>query len=512
MKMRNPMKKPTITRLFLLLLTLALSLPAFAACKTKTPTEPKDSTEIGTDASDYPKFNGETLQILSWNDSSVREFILEEEAEQYSGQIVEWAVYQRAQAVEKALNIMLEYNGIPGSADFTASTEKYLSTVRSSNMSGGIYDVYCGYSLFAATLAAEGVYADLSPLENLKFDSEFWPSNLVEEATVSDRLYFCSGDISTNLMFMSSLIYYNKTLYSGHSIDEKIQSTYGYQSIYELVQEGKWTVNALMELSRDVYVDTAGDGYGFSSANDTYGFGTYDSMLRNFYWGAGMRALTVNEDGFVLTDDFKNVYKVSDVLKTVGNFLVNSGDAYRFDGVASSRAAFSEGRLLFNLAPASHAYKVFRDVEGLTYGVLPVPKYSETQENYCSVSSNPYSMYGIEANSTQTGIAAAYLQCLADYSMQLTRPAIFEKTMKLFYADRGDDSLMWDIIADTQTFDRGILFGREIGAHETDFPLCTLFAKQLASGSSSWSTVLAGELSRINGYIDALNTKLRELN
>ena len=83
--------------------------------------------------------------------------------------------------------------------------------------------------------------------------------------------------------------------------------------------------------------------------------------------------------------------------------------------------------------------------------------------------------------------------------------------MKLFYADRGDDSLMWDIIADTQTFDRGIIFGREIGAYEDEFPLCTLFAKQIAAGSSSWSTTLAGNLSRINGYIAALNDKLNEL-
>ena len=154
----------------------------------------------------------------------------------------------------------------------------------------------------------------------------------MEEATVSDRLYFCSGDISTNLMFMSSLVYYNKTLYSRHSIDEKIRTAYGYGNIYELTQEGKWTVDALMELSRDVYADNDNDG--IRSPGDTYGFGSYGSMLRNFYWGAGMRALTVNEDGFALTDGFRNVYKVDAVLKTVGDFLTNSGDAYLPDGVA----------------------------------------------------------------------------------------------------------------------------------------------------------------------------------
>ncbi len=502
--------KTTVIRALLLLLTLSFLLTALAACK-KDPQTPADSTDAGEETSKYPRFNNEVLQILSWNDSSVREFILDDEAEQYNGQIVEHAVWQRAQAVQKDLNVTLNYVGITGSADFTNTVEKYLSTVRSSNMSGGIYDVYCGYSLFAATLTTEGVYADLAGQKNIDFSADCWPANLVEEATINDKIYFCSGDISTNLMFMSSLIYYNKTLYAKHTIDEKIQTEYGYSSIYEMVQDGKWTVDALKELSTDIYEDAPGDGYGIWTSDDTYGFGSYSSMLRNFYWGSGMRALTMNENGLVLTDDFKNVYKVGAVLKSVGEFLTNSGDAYLLDGVESSRKAFAEGRLLFNLAPASHAYKVFRDVEGLTYGVLPVPKYEESQTQYCSVSSNPYSMYGIESNSGKIEISAAYLQCLADYSLQLTRPAIFEKTMKLFYADRGDDSLMWDIIADTQTFDRGIIFGREIGAHEVEFPLCTLFSNSLAANNSAWSTALAGNLGRINGYIDSLNEKLKEL-
>lgn len=502
--------KTTVIRTLLLLLTLSFLLTALAACK-KDPQTPADSTDTGEETSKYPRFNNEVLQILAWNDSSVREFILDDEAEQYSGQIVEHAVWQRAQAVQKDLNVTLNYVGITGSADFANTVEKYLSTVRSSNMSGGIYDVYCGYSLFAATLTTEGVYADLAGQKNIDFSADCWPANLVEEATINDKIYFCSGDISTNLMFMSSLIYYNKTLYAKHTIDEKIQTEYGYNSIYEMVQDGKWTVDALKELSTDIYEDAPGDGYGIWTSDDTYGFGSYSSMLRNFYWGSGMRALTMNENGLVLTDDFKNVYKVGAVLKSVGEFLTNSGDAYLLDGVESSRKAFAEGRLLFNLAPASHAYKVFRDVEGLTYGVLPVPKYEEAQTQYCSVSSNPYSMYGIESNSGKVEISAAYLQCLADYSLQLTRPAIFEKTMKLFYADRGDDSLMWDIIADTQTFDRGIIFGREIGAHEVEFPLCNLFSNSLAANNSAWSTALAGNLGRINGYIDSLNEKLKEL-
>ncbi|HBF15131.1 MAG TPA: hypothetical protein DDW30_05525 [Clostridiales bacterium] len=502
--------KTTVIRTLLLLLTLSFLLTALAACKKDSQT-PDDSVDTDEEASKYPRFNNEVLKILAWNDSSVREFILDDEAEQYNGQIVEYAVWQRAQAVQKDLNITLDYIGITGSADFSSTAEKYLSTVRASHMSGGIYDVYCGYSLFAATLTTDGIYTDLAEQKNIDFGADCWPESLVEETTINDKIYFCSGDISTNLMFMSSLIYYNKTLYATHDIDTKIQTEYGYNNIYKMVQDGKWTVDVLKELSTDIYVDMPGDGYGIWTSDDVYGFGSYSSMLRNFYWGSGMRALTMDENGLVLTDDFKNVHKVSAVLKSVGEFLTNSGDAYLLDGVESSRKAFAEGRLLFNLAPASHAYKVFSGVDGLTYGVLPVPKYDETQARYCSVSSNPYSMYGIEGNSGKIEISAAYLQCLADYSLQLTRPAIFEKTMKLFYADRGDDSLMWDIIADTQTFDRGIIFGREIGAHEVEFPLCTLFSDSLAANNSAWSTALAGNLTRINSYIDSLNKELNEL-
>lgn len=497
-------------RILLLLLALALLCSVLCACRTDG-TE-GDETDGGTEGetSEYPTFHGETLRILSWNDSNVREFILPDEAEQYSGQVVEWAVYQRNETAQKLLNITAEYNGMEGSPDKSSAVQNFMSQVRASHLSGGIYDAYCTHSLCAALLTTEGIYASLSKQSALDFTRDCWPQNLLNEATVFGDLYFCSGDISTNLMFMSSVVYYNKTLYAKHELDGKLQKDYGYSSIYEMVKDGAWSLDVLTELSKDVYTDTDSDNV--LSSGDTYGFGTYSLMLRNFYWGAGLRALDNTENGLALTADFKNVAKVSSILKDVGDFLNNSGDAYLLDGVASSRSAFSEGRLLFNLAPASHAYKVFRNVETLTYGVLPVPKYdTSVQADYSSIASNPYSMWGIEGNSGSIEIAAAYLQALADQSLLLTRPAIFEKTMKLFYADRTDDSEMWDIIADTQRFDCGVIFGREIGAYDGEFPLCNLFVGALEKGSSAWSTVLAGDLDRLNGYLDALNEKLLAL-
>lgn len=454
---------------------------------------------------DSVQFNNEEFNVLYWSDSGINEYV-DDFDKAVKGGIVDEQVYYRNLNTTEKLKLSPVFTGIKGDG----VNPSFVTTVRNAHQSGSAYDLYISYSCYAGTLAAEGMLTDLRALKYMDFDKPWYPKYMVEDCSIKGRNYFCTGDVSTNLGFMVNLIYFNKSIYSENQLDKTISSKYGSESIYKLVEEGKWTYSVLMELSKKIYADMDRDG--FMSAEDKYGFGVYDTVLDNFYYGAGLKTLEYKpSEGIVISDDFKNIGLISQILNSVGNFITNSGNGYTFASVAASREAFSTGRILFDMAPASHAYKVFRSVEGLEYGVLPIPKYSEEQEMYSSAISQPYSMYSISSISSKKDESSAYLQMLGQYSYSTTRPAIYEQTLKTKYSADAIDSVMWDYIIDSQVFDLGRIYARRMGSSESEQLTVTLFRNKLMSNNGDWASAIAANGKVLEGYVKLLNENLMAL-
>ena len=273
-----------------------------------------------------------------------------------------------------------------------------------------------------------------------------------------------------------------------------------------MVRDGKWTYEAMFTLSKNMYVSNSSKPKDI--AKDTFGFATYETLYDNFYYGAGLTTITSTADGLKLSEGFKNTGKVTSILTDVNTFL-GTNDAYTENGHANIRAAFAENRVLFYLAPATHAYTTFRTVQGLTYGVLPVPMYEANQAGgYTACLSNPYSMYGVASASNTPDIAADYIHTLGKYSYEITRPVFFEETMKLKYAENVDDSEMWDMAINAQSYDLGKVFCERIGDKT---PTVSAFRDCIRLGTQDWSGVLKANRSPINTSLTSLNAAFQTL-
>ena len=198
-----------IRKISILLVVFMFIIPLIASCnvgETKTTTASNSETQ-SPDGHPLPEsldFDKDTVYILHWNDMNIRpEFFSEE----LSGNTVLDQIYYRNIAVEEYLNVKLHFEGTTG-----MDKQSYLAKAQNSIASGlGEYDIFATYSMTLATLALrECTYNLLDPeIEYLNFDNPWWPESLIETVTIDDKLYFASGDISTNLIYMMHGMFFN---------------------------------------------------------------------------------------------------------------------------------------------------------------------------------------------------------------------------------------------------------------------------------------------------------------
>jgi hypothetical protein len=451
-----------VTRLTTAILVLSMMIALLASCaQTEIPSETTPAT-VATEqpatsfeetpaeetyfaASNIPedmKFEGNIINILYWDDVPNTEFFVETS----NGESVNDAIYNRNAKIEEQFGVILEFSGTPGNYN---KQKSFVNTCLNSTMSGAdAYDVFCGYSMTGASIMIQGISQNLKNYEILDFEKPWWPQSIMSKATIKDGVYFVSGDISTNFLYMMYLCIFNKEMF------ETVNQN-GAAEIYDAVHNGEWTVDKLIEYSSGMYSEQ--DGNQAASAGDRYGFTVTEVHFDAFYTGSDLTTVDVSEDGsLVLSDDLFS-QKTVNLLEKVCNLLHKSGDAYMEEGIH----LFKSGNALFVIERASCLSKYLSKAD-FSFGILPVPKYDADQEAYQTCLSFPYTMYMISTAAGDAAAAAATIQLMAYESYIGITPALFEESMKTRYADQSDDAIIFDYIREGVVIDLGRLFTKQL--------------------------------------------------
>jgi hypothetical protein len=128
---------------------------------------------------------------------------------------------------------------------------------------------------------------DLNTVPYLDLSKSWWDQTIVEDLTIQDSIFYVCGDISTAVDDFMYCTIFNKELYKQKVTDGT--------DIYALVNEGKWTLDQLLRLSKLVQEDVNGDGV--MDANDKFGLMTWYDELYASVQAAGGRVAQVNEQG-----------------------------------------------------------------------------------------------------------------------------------------------------------------------------------------------------------------------
>lgn len=464
-----------------------------AAADTQSPDDPSTSeitSASDVDAQGYQldclpgslNYGNAEITFLYWADVERPEFFVDA----LSGDVVNDAIYERNIAVEERLGVKLKY--IPTDGDVGESAN-FLKVVQSSfNAGEKIYDILASHSRTGAVVAAGGMTADILAVEDsyLDLSKPWWPSTMVDTATIGNSMYFISGDISTNTLHFMYGIYCNMDLINN----------YGLENPTQLALEGSWTLDKLIGMTSNMYSDL--------NSNNTHDYGDFFGLTTlyyhadSFYSGCGMKWIDKSEETkLCVSADYtsEKAINLSEKLASwfaVGDCYTNN-DSYTHKTFAEGNALFAQNRIY--IADNSHASGL--NSATFKYSVVPNPKYDENQERYYTTVGNPFTLYEIMISCDKSSMATAVLECLGSEGYRRTTPAIFEINMKHKYAADEETSQSFDIIRSSIVFDLGRIFGAKTSTMSEIYSKACINNQNWASTSKSQAKIISKLVSKL---------------
>ncbi len=439
-------------------------------------------TEITDDVPEL-NYGDATIKILNRaEDSTKPEFYVESSG----GNVVDSAIYSRNEAVQERLGVTFEFNDTDISF---ASRQSFPTMLQAAVNTGERYDIVAGYSMAIANCAVMGLLYDMNQTEYLDFTKPWWPATLLEKATIKDALYFCSGDISTWYILYTYCMAFNKDLLEEYQLEDP----------YELVSENDWTFETLFDMTYGVYNDTNYDGK--KDNGDQFGFAVPHVFIDPLYFAAGLSIIDEDSDGKLkLSDDYaENSEKTLNFIDQLINYFHFSNEGYLVPlDNGNTVSIFQDGKTLFQISEISSVYTIY-SASNVNYGILPIPKYDPEQEDYYSVTSYPYTLYGIPTNTSDPNRVSAVLECLASSSYKNVSPALFEIALKTQYSEDSRDSAMYDIIKASVVFDLGRIYTDTFNKKTYE-----MFRNETIYYNTAWATSCSKHCGTISAIIDAV--------
>lgn len=446
------------------------------------PTETELTSGIGNDVN----FDGEEVHWYIWKDVTMDEFYVDE----MTGDEIQDEIFQRNKDVQKKYGVTFIYHEEKGSSSHMDEYEKKIEIDFNGDAE---YEIMAAYSQLPVRLSTKGYLANLNNFKYLDFSQPWWPNQMVSDLTINNNLYFCTGDISMNLLWMMTVLYYNKDLAEDYQLG----------NLYELVDNYEWTQDKLLEITADIFSDVNGNGK--KDNDDKYGLGIVSVSFDAFMTASGTTSIIKDKgtDLFTINPDFFGE-KMTNMIDIGIKLYESRGTRYYTDTTAKIRANFGTGNVVFWADRTFVGAREFQ-AEGadVTFGVLPVPMFDGLQKQYYTNVGYPFSLYTINSNvmeEERMDKVSAVLQEMAFRSYRDITPEVFDTALKNRYSDEPDDARMFDLIKENIKFEISRFLNQEVGNTASSGYRTTII-----SGQNTWS-------STANKNYKVLNYELGELN
>lgn len=371
-----------------------------------------------------------------WAPWNARDIYVEEQI----GEPINDAVFERNRIIEEKYNCTIkEYKS-------STHTNDLRKTVSAGDTTYSIY--YAGLNeLIAAAL--DGLLISLNDVPYIDLEAPWWNGDAAKSLSVGYQIFFAPSDLIIMDNDCTSAMVFNKQLIIDHQLDNP----------YIYVANGTWTIDKLINMSNNILEDINGDGE--MDFNDKYGFVSYrDASLSLMHASGGRIAQKDENDLPYLTlgteKCFNALNKAFDLMYDDGSFNVHHLEG-KFDAIYEvTEKIFIENRSLFYWI-LLHDIEKFRDMES-DFGIIPLPKYDEQQENY-GHTVNQYHSHSISIpvsadNLERTGIILEALTSKSKYTLQ---PAYYDTSLQRKFSRDEESSDMLDIIFASRVYDLGAI-------------------------------------------------------
>ncbi|MCL2814058.1 MAG: ABC transporter substrate-binding protein [Oscillospiraceae bacterium] len=400
-----------------------------------------DPRDIGDDLPEAD-LGGDRFSILSRSERNY-EFLSEGE----TGEVINDNVYKRNRKVEDRFNIEIDVTEVMGD---WSSLSIFMNAFKNSVLAGdGAYDLVAGYQAYFMSATTDGWLYDINSLPYIDQTKPWWAESVFNELTVNGKLYIMAGDLSLTMWEYMYGIYFNKQMVQDYGIQD---------DFYKIAREGKWTIDYLDKIVRDIHEDLDGDGK--MTKADKFGYATETGNLVDLFMAAFDIAITQKgDDGLpvIVLDSELNIAK----LNRVFDFIVdNPGVIHQGESVSTPDnpldVLFHDNRAMF-LPDTLGNSKKLRSFD-TDFGILPLPKYNEAQEKYHVYPQNGFSVLAIPADVKNAENAALITEAMCAESYKLVIPAFYDVALKNKFTRDDESGEMIDLIRDGAIFNFGMLY------------------------------------------------------
>ena len=440
-------------KLIVLLLLLSMVLTVFVSCKDDTPATNNDrEQETGEEEIPLPEpkaeWKGNEFNII-YRDGYDYEWVFVEED---AGATINDAIFERNAAVEDRYDIIINALAQPNSSFET----DFLQPIKNAISAGDdLYQLAAGYEYRLAANSAYGDFLNWYQIPYVDLTADWWDGGFAKASAYNGATYIATGSLSLTHMYTSSCVFFDQNM-----INDRIDN--GAKEIYQKVWDGTWTIDVFYEYVQQF---TTSNGDDVWDENDTYGYATnVNTAMDAFIFCSEIPLTETQKDGSIklLAPSEKLINltnKLHTIVNTSGNTFIQ--ETNNEQGMDVHIGMMLLGRAAFTTSHLEMAADL-RDTE-INYGILPYPKWDETQTQYHSITMDSSTAFAVPRVVEDDEFVGTILEAMAYYSHVYVRDALYDTVLKYRDAKDEDSSKCIDIILENPQYDFSYIYAFQWG-------------------------------------------------
>lgn len=379
---------------------------------------------------------GFELRILNYDTSWFSWANTTMNADELSGEVLNDALYNTKLKTEQNFNAVIKFENVKSTEDVFGPAV----------LAGeDAYDMSMLFDASIAKILADGYLGFWDELNSIDLTDKQWDADAAALYNFNGKQVAASGDFSLYNYSTRHCYAFNKDMLAGLNLGE---------DPYQLVNDGKWTLDKLYEIAAAAVKDVDGDG----SLTKADTFGISGSVTRHYsalLAGSNVRYVDKNAEGNLYFTIPGNDYAMSVIQKIVE---LNVNNQIFYNGVkdigGNDATLFRNAHTLFTAAYINEV-SALRDMEN-DIGILPAPKYSEEQKDYYSlIEGGALSVILKSLSPDRYENVGKMLNALAYYSRQDVIPGYIEVILKSKVSRDEQSATMIELIFNTSVNDLG---------------------------------------------------------
>lgn len=407
----------------------------------ETTTEEKELTadDIIRERYSSNDYGGKEIRILSPSIGKHFYYQLGDEvneiwAETETGDVMNDAIIKRNRNTEELLNVKI-------TPIWGGETDTITKTIQKAVTAGSDeFDTVINRMDFFGTPMTSGYLMNLLTVNTINTEDYWWDANITSNFTLfNSKLYWIAGDINTFDDYAVEAIYFNKKLCDDHSL----------QYPYQTVLDGIWTIDKFNDMAQTVVHDLNGDGV-IKVGDDIVGHIENNDHVKHWIYAMGEKSVDIDPDGNLTVNTLNERHILA--VDTIYHYMVEAEMTY-----SGYEEIFMEDKALF----MGNMLGPINKLRGMTsdFGLIPMPKLDEEQENYGEYVSNGWTTaLAIPITCQDPEFTGIVLDTMCAFSNTTVRYALYDIMLNVKLV-RDDESLQTlDIILASKAYDWAVDF------------------------------------------------------